>query len=276
MSKFAHRFKLAPAPADDVDRGIQTWLKLPGAALLAMLAIAPVASGLLPEAVADEYKPAPVTSLSRQGANYFKQLNCLSCHAARGVGGDLGPALDAIGSRRSSDYLFARLAESAGEQERFAKFPGASYCSLGTHPRLSDQCSKAMVAFLLTLGAYKANPHASPHGGVLAADEPKANNKFVANAASPDSEEGKKLYQKNACASCHAIGEVGGWVGPSLDGIGGRHSLAYIKEYIAGPRAVLGDDGPKSRMPTLPLTADEVNKIAAFLLTVPNLDSVHQ
>lgn len=271
MPKFTHRFKIS---------GLQSvLLKVSGLAALTLLIFAPVAPGLLPEAAADEYKPAPVTRLSRQGANYFKQLNCLSCHAARGVGGDLGPALDAIGSRRSSEYLFARMAESAGEQERFAKFPGSSYCSLGTHPRLSDQCCKAMVAFLLTLGDYKANPHASPHRGVLAADEPKANNKFVANPTSADSEEGKKLYQKNACAACHAIGEVGGWVGPPLDGIGGRHSLAYIKEYIAAPRSGIGDAGDagaKSRMPTLPLTADEVNKIAAFLLTVPNLDSVRE
>lgn len=221
---------------------------------------------------AEEYKPEPVSALSAKGALYFKELNCLSCHSAKGVGGDLGPGLDGVGRRRSTEYLLARLSDNPKARERFAQFPGARTCSLGTHPRLSDPVSKAVVAFLLTLGEYKSNPNASPHGGLLPADDQVANPNFVPAVAGADAELGKELYKKNACSACHSIGEVGGWVGPALDGIGGRRSLQFIKEHIVKPKnsGAEGEDAPKSRMPALPLSSAEVDKLAAFLMTLPN------
>lgn len=226
---------------------------------------------LAPLAWAEDYKPANLSDLSRKGARYFKQLNCLSCHSARGVGGDLGPSLDAVGSRRSQDFLMARMSDSPKEKEKFAEFPGAAACSLGTHPRLSDASARAVTAFLLTLGDYKANPNASPHGGSLPADDQPANLEFKPAFPDKSSEQGRLLYQKHACAACHSVGEVGGWVGPALDGIGGRHSLQYIKEHIRRPsNPVEGEDFPKSRMPSLPLSDDDVGKLAAFLMTLPN------
>ncbi len=50
------------------------------------------------------------------GRKLFDNLNCLACHTIAGKGGQVGPPLDAVGSRRTREQLSARMrARRAGE-----------------------------------------------------------------------------------------------------------------------------------------------------------------
>jgi putative heme-binding domain-containing protein len=51
---------------------------------------------------------------------------------------------------------------------------------------------------------------------------------------------GKRVYDtKGACASCHAINQQGGVIGPDLTRVGKRRSLRYLEESIVRPEADL-------------------------------------
>jgi putative heme-binding domain-containing protein len=46
---------------------------------------------------------------------------------------------------------------------------------------------------------------------------------------------------KGACLSCHALGNEGGRIGPSLSGIGARRGAAHLKAKIVNPAADVPD-----------------------------------
>jgi len=58
---------------------------------------------------------------------------------------------------------------------------------------------------------------------------------YKAAAWTEEAAHGKALVQKFSCATCHQIGEEGGRIGPSLDGVGGRRSREFIEARIANP-----------------------------------------
>jgi len=75
---------------------------------------------------------------------------------------------------------------------------------------------------------------------------------------------GRRIYQSQNCAACHAINGVGGKVGPDLFGIGDRMPLDQIHLYIEDPKAV----NPNATMPGFlpPLTHEEVEQVTQYLL----------
>ena len=78
-------------------------------------------------------------------------------------------------------------------------------------------------------------------------------------------EEGKILYSdKYGCDSCHAIGGVGGVVGPELDRAGFRMNATWIYQWIRSPQAMKR----KTRMPNLGLTDEHARAITAYLGTL--------
>ncbi len=63
-------------------------------------------------------EPPPAGDAGRGQALYFGKGGCSTCHMLRGQGGRLGPALDTIGSRRSTSHLRASLLEPDAEITR--------------------------------------------------------------------------------------------------------------------------------------------------------------
>ncbi len=97
--------------------------------------------------------------------------------------------------------------------------------------------------------------------------------KFVARpelASTPEElqpliEEGKTLYvDKYGCDSCHAIGGVGGVVGPPLDRAGFRLNGTWVYRWIKSPQAMKR----KTRMPNLGLTDEHARAVTAYLGTL--------
>ncbi len=57
-------------------------------------------------------------------------------------------------------------------------------------------------------------------------------------AATADAEAGRAVFARSVCKSCHKIGEVGGAIGPALDGIGVRGLDRLLEDMLDPSRNV--------------------------------------
>jgi len=57
--------------------------------------------------------------------------------------------------------------------------------------------------------------------------------------------DGKKVYMKNACATCHLVGDKGGKIGPDLSHVGTKVKPADLAIFIRDPKKKT----PNSLMP---------------------------
>jgi len=222
------------------------------------------------------YVPSPITDESRKGEVAFKELNCAACHSIHNAGGDLAPMLDAIGSRRTEQYLMAHLSNSLEAQTEYKRILGNEYANALPHTRYSPGMAKRLVAYLLTLPEPPGGFVISPHLVKEIEDTPPVSKEFHALSETVSSEEGGKLYDRFGCVACHSIGKMGGWFGPRLDGVGGRHSRSYIVAHITDAQAHAKElrtdmDVNPSQMPRFNITPDQVEKITDFLMTIPEL-----
>lgn len=216
------------------------------------------------------YKPAVESALSKQGERTFDSLNCQACHSIRGTGGCLGPMLDGIGAKRSREYLAARITNTPEAESTFASLASGE---LMPHVRISAARANEIIAYLETLPEPEGGFVVTPHTTRFKQHDVAANVSFVPAKKSKDSEVGSKLFAESGCAACHSIGNVGGWIGPKLDGVAGRRDHDYIVAHItnAGVHSMQqGKVAPVSEMPTFNLTAEDIEKIASFLATLPN------
>ncbi|MBI4501816.1 MAG: c-type cytochrome [Gemmatimonadetes bacterium] len=75
---------------------------------------------------------------------------------------------------------------------------------------------------------------------------------------------GKEIVGQRACLGCHQLGSEGGQVGPSLNGVVGRRTAAFVRHKMADPTF----NNATSMMPNFALSADEIDAIAAYLNTL--------
>lgn len=78
------------------------------------------------------------TPLQIQGALVFESKQCHNCHALGDIGGQRGPALDAVAVRLTSDQLVRQVLQGGGNMPAYGK-------------NLSPAETTALVAFLETL-----------------------------------------------------------------------------------------------------------------------------
>ena len=94
----------------------------------------------------------------------------------------------------------------------------------------------------------------------------------AAPAATPEQARGRDVFAAKQCAACHTVRgtPAGGSVGPDLTHVGGREWIAAgllpttrgsLAAWIADPQGVK----PGNNMPMVPLSADELNSVAAYL-----------
>ena len=82
------------------------------------------------------------------------------------------------------------------------------------------------------------------------------------------------MYNKSGCIACHATGDVGGWFGQRMDGIGARRDRAYIAAHITDAQAHFMElsgtaEQMSSKMPRFMFSKEEVEKITDYLMTIP-------
>jgi mono/diheme cytochrome c family protein len=141
---------------------------------------------------------------------------------------------------------------------------------------LSDAQIWAMVAYMESLGGEvtvtPADLQAAETGGgagagpaAAAPGAPTGPAGAAAGATDPVA-----LLQANACLACHQLGEEGGPMGPSLNGIGARRDAASIRRSILEPNAdtTAGYEAVAGTMPATfgsQLTAAQLESIVTYL-----------
>lgn len=97
----------------------------------------------------------------------------------------------------------------------------------------------------------------------------------LADAAAPldeEQEQGRQVASGKACAACHTIRgtEAAGTLGPDLTHVAGRQTIAAgmlpttrgsLAAWIADPQTIK----PGNKMPMVPLSADELRAVSAYL-----------
>ncbi|GBC99787.1 Cytochrome c oxidase subunit 2 [bacterium HR17] len=91
---------------------------------------------------------------------------------------------------------------------------------------------------------------------------PTRNNPIVARS-SPSGlvERGKTVYDETGCATCHAIGGIGGTIGPSLDGVGKKYDAAKLRRILLNPQTL----NPNTTMPAFEGSEEDLNALVAYL-----------
>ena len=88
-------------------------------------------------------------------------------------------------------------------------------------------------------------------------------------------QQGRSLFDAKGCSSCHVAMRVG----PSLTNLKDRaartkqgyNAEQYVRESVLAPNAFKADGGsggPSGGMPTLPVSAAELDALVAYLLTL--------
>jgi len=217
------------------------------------------------------YRPKSKSRESERGRQLFARLKCSDCHVVAGSGGVAGPPLDGVGGRRNEWFLARQISDPERLTAEHPDLKAWEPCFMPDQ-HVSARDVRALVAYLMTLpepsGGYvvgrhlpRAVPDAAPPAGG-----------FTPLADSELSARGRKLYFDSGCASCHAIGHYGGSFGPRLDGVGARHSRAYVEAYISSPQLIARSRRDAGRvpsvMPPIDLKPDEIEAIGAFLMTL--------
>jgi mono/diheme cytochrome c family protein len=75
---------------------------------------------------------------------------------------------------------------------------------------------------------------------------------------------GRQVYRQFNCAYCHSINGAGGAVGPDLSQTGSKWKQADLLAYLVDPNSMI----PQTLHPKLLFTNDELDGLAAYLLTL--------
>jgi mono/diheme cytochrome c family protein/nitrate/TMAO reductase-like tetraheme cytochrome c subunit len=204
-----------------------------------------------------ENKPVDQTAASGSadgGRQFYDTQGCATCHAIGGKGGTAGPSLNDVGKRLSRAQLTEVIQKIRTGKSSMPPLP----------PGTTDQQVKDLTDFLVTLGGeqQKQSPDKPKES------EPSKENERAAQAVpSGTGAGGRKFYNTQGCAKCHAIDGKGGTAGPSLNDVGKRLSRAQLTEVIQKIR--IG----KSSMPPLPAgtTDQQAKDLADFLVTLSSV-----
>lgn len=195
--------------------------------------------------------PGPQT-----GRKVFEEKGCIGCHSIGGRGGDVGPALDDVGSRRDMAWLV----------EHFRDPQALSPRSVMPRFNFTDHEIKALSSFLLSL-----------------ADTNIVGYLKLSSWMTPE-ERGESVYKKYGCAGCHGKGGEGGVPNrnaktaeqvPSLLYVAEGYTTAELKQHILqGQREIVSLD-PAGAPPPLympgwsgKIKTGELEDLTAYLISL--------
>ncbi|MBI3477546.1 MAG: c-type cytochrome [Acidobacteria bacterium] len=186
---------------------------------------------------ASHYEPAGAAG------KLIKDLNCFSCHAINGRGGDMAPDLTWEGSSVQREWLvqFFRNPNTLRPAliRRMPKF------------NLTDAEINTLTDYIMAVyQSPKIDRDAMPMSGYSAGEV----------------ELGKQLYySKFACQGCHIIDtkQDKGYVGPTLTHVGSRLSAAWVYNWMKDPQALR----PGTQEPKRNMSDDDARALTAFLMS---------
>lgn len=176
------------------------------------------------------------------GRKLFTEKRCVICHTYGGVGGVVGPTLDHLSQFRSPIYVASAMWNHGPQMAERMKERGIE------RPAFTGNDLRDLIAYLApgTAGPEEGPVYALP-------GRPEA---------------GRQLFAAKRCIECHAVGGVGGRVGPDLVARGVRQSPVEFATTIWNKAPAMAA-AMKPRNITLPqLSPGEMADIVAYLYSV--------
>ena len=217
---------------------------------MAFVALAAIGwTGLTAMAVATKPAAAPAAEIDYSGPTdwmqlspeelagiaYFRQENCVACHAVGEGGSKLGPDLTLTSIHRDAAWMIHHF-----KQPGLVR-PGTSMPAI----RLSDAQLNSLAAFLLRL-----NPR----------------NATSLQSAPDFATQGALVYQANDCGSCHKVNGMGSSFGPALNGLSKRRSRSWVEQHFADPAKL----SPGSMMPPFKFSPKDLDNLTTYLFALPD------
>jgi mono/diheme cytochrome c family protein len=199
-------------------------------------------AGTLPGALRVTGAPVSHYEPAGKAGKLMEDLQCFSCHAINGRGGDMAPDLTWEGSSVQRAWLVS-----------FLKNPNTLRPALIRRmPRfnLTDAEATTLTDYLMTVYQTPAFDSDSLDAAGFTAE---------------DRERGRQLfYSKYACQSCHIVDPQNdkGYVGPTLTQVGARLTAAWVFHYLKDPQGMR----PGTIEPNQSLSDDEARALTAFLM----------
>jgi mono/diheme cytochrome c family protein len=173
------------------------------------------------------------------GKKLFSKKGCIQCHQVGGVGGVLGPSLDAVGQSGAPMNVAAAMWNHGPTMAEAMRARGIE------RPNLTASELRDLVGYLRAAAPERAGAPVSILPGRV--------------------NEGRALFEKRQCIKCHSIQGKGGNIGPDL---GRRGLYRNLVEFAAAlwNKAPAMLKAMKLRKFTVPqLNAEEMADIVAYL-----------
>jgi mono/diheme cytochrome c family protein len=177
-----------------------------------------------------------------EGRKLFNTYGCRGCHKLNGVGGTVGPDLSEEGSKER---------DPAWLEAHFLDPKKVSPATPMPNFKFTAEQARSLTSYMLsltseTMGAY-----------------------YLKESVIPGVAYGRELFVQKNCISCHAIGGVGGGLGPDLAGVGKRHSMAWLDLQLSNPQWM----NPGSAMPAYDLPANDRTAVLRFVSAASAADA---
>ena len=181
-----------------------------------------------------------------RGKHLWDSSNCMGCHTILGEGAYYAPELTRVVERRGAEWIAIFIKDPE------AMFPGQRRM---VQYDFSDEQIQDIIAFLTWIGKIDTNGFPP---------EPDLAPAVVFAGIPPAAQEAKPVYFTNVCIACHSVGGSGGAVGPALDGVGNRLTVAELDRWLADPPAVK----PGTAMPQLNLPDATRSELVQWLASL--------
>ncbi|MBI4391672.1 MAG: cytochrome c [candidate division NC10 bacterium] len=206
---------------------------------------------------------------------FFGKGACSVCHTIHQAGGR-GPDLMGVGARAATRKPgmsgTAYLVESLVNPTAFVVPGYPPIMPPATRPPVGLNRTEllAVIAYLQSLGGQVTVrevdlPSLTPETAAAAAGPSAAVPAALVAAGDPAA--GRTVFMAKGCVACHAVGGVGGNLGPDLSRIGARRDPAALAEKILNPRAKPVEGFPPIMPDTFAaqLTVKELTDLVAHL-----------
>lgn len=183
-----------------------------------------------------------LTESVARGKRIWEDNNCMGCHTLFGEGAYYAPELTKVVERRGAPWIRLFLDDPQ------KMFPGQrKMVKYGFDAGQKDD----IIAFLewcgkVDLQGFPAKPPLQSH---------------MRPTTTTASVEGQPELFRTICVACHAVGGVGGVVGPALDEVYKRKTREEMVAWISDPQGLK----PGTAMPKIDMTPAQLAEIVDYL-----------
>jgi nitric oxide reductase subunit C len=188
-----------------------------------------------------------ITPAVERGKHIWEKNNCMGCHTLFGEGAYYAPELTKVVERRGKPWMKLFIKDPQ------KMFPGERKM---VKYNFTDEQIDDVIAFLEWCG--NVNLQGFPAKPPLA-----AKTQSIISGGALTGGPQPELF-KTICVACHAVGGVGGIVGPPLDDVRNRKSRADLLAWIANPQTIK----PGTAMPQIDMTEAQRAEIVDYLLSL--------